>query len=100
MSVDKGTFGRSNATIIFEDIDLKAKIGRTIGSLGSSHLVVLTSPEAITLLEQTDSGNLIFTTIFRARSKQNGEHIAVMSRHVSILGDPLPSQYHGTCKNH
>lgn len=100
VSINKGTFGQPNVVSIYDAIDLKSKTGRHIGGAGASDVVVLTNPDAITLFEQTNSGNLVFTTIFRARSQQNGEHIAVMSRHVSIMGDPLPSQYHGTCESH
>jgi hypothetical protein len=85
VQVEKGNFGGANTASIFDTIDLKGGTGRHIGSLGSSDLVVMASSDAITLFEQTDSGNLIFTTIFRAISKQNGKHIAVTSRHMSIL---------------
>jgi hypothetical protein len=97
VSVEKDTFGKPNVELTFDAIDLKAGTGRIIGNAGGSDLVVLGGSEAITLIEQTGSGNFVFTTIFKATAKRNGEYIAVMSRHISMPGGPLPSQYHGTC---
>jgi len=39
------------------------------------------------------------TTIFPQYAKGTNDFIVVHSRHfIGLLGDPMPSQYHGTCK--
>ena len=97
VSVTRGNFGSPNVSVTFDAIDLVTGTGRIIGNSGASDVVVLTSGAGLTLLENTGTGNFVFTTIFTDRTRATGEYIAVMSRHMSISGRPVPSQYHGTC---
>lgn len=97
VSVLRGNFGSPNVSVTFDAIDLVAGTGRLIGNAGASDIVVLASGAGLTLIESTDTGNYVFTTIFADKAKASGEFIAVMSRHMSFDGRPFPSQYHGTC---
>ena len=46
-------------------------------------------------VEVTDTGNVMTTTVF---DRSNGKDFpAVHSRHTSVAGEPLPSQYRGDC---
>ena len=47
-------------------------------------------------MEQTGFGSINLTTVFARRA--SGGFIAVASRHVDLLTNPLPSQYHGVCQ--
>lgn len=71
---------------------------RVIGNQegGDVHLVV--RPPGLTFIEGTPSGNVIVTTAFPHEAESPEEFTAVQSRHVDIMGSPLPSQWHGTCK--
>lgn len=85
-----------NTTTHFDSIDLKKRTARLIGNQGAADLVVFTTGAGLTFFETTGSGNVVFTTVFG--SQGNGKYIAVMSRHMDIIGKPMPSQYYGTCQ--
>lgn len=97
ISVDRATFGNPSATVHYDAVDVKAGTGRMIGNAGSTDLVVVSTSAGITLIEQTGSGNLVFTTVFRTRQKGTSEYAAVMSRHIDTPPGPFPSQYSGSC---
>ncbi len=87
-----------DATIIFDSIDIEKGKARMIANQGSSDVMVIATFRSITFIEQIESGNMSFTSIFPNYSKGTGDFIAVTSRHMNLPGGPLPSQYHGTCK--
>jgi len=70
---------------------------RIIGNAGAKDLTVVSSKELIHFLETTPSGNLNITTVFDARTK-DGRYKAVHSRHMTMMGGPLPSQAYGFCR--
>lgn len=92
----KVTVGREDFTLHFDGIDVKAQKARLIGNQGAGDLGVLATGAGLHFMEQTGWGNINFTTVFASRAA--GGFIAVASRHVDLLGGPLPSQYHGVCK--
>lgn len=87
----------SSFTIIYDNIDLQNKTARSIGNIGATDETLILTGTGITFIEQTIVGNLIFTTIFPILNRE-GDFIAVMSRHMEMIGIPMPSQYHGSCK--
>lgn len=97
VAIERGNFGKPTVVVTFDSIDLSAGTGRVIGNAGASDLVVLSGSQSFTLVEQTGTGNYVFTTIFQAKAHSTGEYIAVMSRHMATPSGPFPSQYHGTC---
>jgi len=91
--------GRSgpDTTLTFDSIDTQSGTARLISS-GAADVAVLTGPSGVTFIEQTDAGNMNFTTIFPYSQPPRSEtFIFVRSRHFFIRG-PFPSQYHGTCR--
>jgi len=71
-----------------------------IGNLAAVDVAVLRTLGAVTFIEQTTLGSVNVTTVFETRppALQAG-FIAVHSRHAAgMMGPPVPSQYHGTCR--
>jgi len=83
---------------IFDSIDIKQGEARIIGNQGSSDIILIGSPTGLTFIEQTGSGNVIFTTVFPLYSPGTDQFCAVMSRHMNLFTKALPSQYYGTCR--
>lgn len=80
----------------YDAIDLKNGRARVISSSGATDLTVTAGPYGLTFTENFIAG-ISITTVFSKYKKGTREFIAVLSRHVAVLGPPLPSQYHGTC---
>lgn len=89
---------RFDVALHFDSINLKTKTARLIGSQGAADVTLYLLPSGLTFAEETGSGNMVFTTIFASQKEGTDEFIAVTSRHMDLMGSPLPSQYHGTCK--
>jgi hypothetical protein len=84
-------------TMYFDSIDLKNNKARLIGSVGATDVTAIPSLQGIHFLEQTDSGNIMLTTVFFDNEKGIANYIAVTSRHIALFGSaPMPQQYHGT----
>lgn len=88
--------GEEELMLHFDSIDQKAGTARMIGNEGADDVSVLGRSANITIVERTDFGNFTFTTIYP--DFQNGEFVAVHSRHIDLPNGPRSSQYHGTCK--
>ena len=86
-----------NFTITIDNVDAANGTARIIGDTGASDLIVVSGAGVLHFLEGTGSGNMNVTTIFNA-STPASQLKAVHSRHVLILGDPLPSQAYGYCR--
>jgi len=82
----------------FDSIDPKGGKARLIGNQGATDVLVLPSSSGLTFVEATSAGNFSFTTVYASHCGAAGIFSAVMSRHMNLLGEPLSSQYHGTCK--
>ncbi len=54
--------------------------------------------ESSGFIEQMVSGDLVFITVLSEYAEGGKDFIAAMSRHISLCGRPLLSQYHGTCE--
>jgi hypothetical protein len=96
LKIERGNFGKPSVELVFDAINLKSRTGRMIGNNGAADLVVISS-DPLTLLEVTDAGNPILTSIFIQDAETVNRIPAVMSRHVSFFG-AAPSQYYGHCK--
>ena len=83
---------------IFDSIDIKQGNARIVGNQGSADAILLWSPSGITFIESTGSGNMVFTTVFPFYKSGTIEFCAVMSRHMNLRTEALPSQFYGTCK--
>jgi hypothetical protein len=96
VAIEKDTFASATH---FDSIDLKSGKARLIGDQGASDVSVWATASGITFVEQTGFGNLVFTTVFSERIPGKADFYAVVSRHMLMLrGNPLPSQYHGSCR--
>jgi hypothetical protein len=92
------TTQRERFELIFDQVDAQKGTGRLIGNFGGSNVTVLAADEAITILEPVSTGIVQITVIYAARAG-DGTFKAVHSRHTSVPGgEPLPSQYYGTCR--
>lgn len=81
-----------------DGIDTSKDTARIIGNAGAEVLTTVSTRESIHFLETTPSGNLNITTVFDARTK-DGRYKAVHSRHMTMMGGPLPSQAYGFCRS-
>lgn len=91
--LESDNFGKA---VNYDAIDLKNESARVIGPSGASDLAVTAGVYGLTLTESF-IGGVSITTVFSDYKKGSREFIAVLSRHVGVMGPPIPSQYHGTC---
>lgn len=87
-----------DASLIIDSIDIRGQKARIIGKERPSEAIVLATPAGLTFIEQIVSGDLVFITVFPEYAEGREAFVAVMSRHMSLWGRPLLSQYHGTCE--
>lgn len=84
--------------LVFDQIDGAKGTGRLIGNQGGGDVVVVASPEVTMILETVAAGAIQVTAIYSAR-RPDGAYKAVHSRHTAVFGgEPLPSQYYGSCR--
>jgi hypothetical protein len=88
--------GQEELVLHFDSIDQKTGTARMIGNEGADDVSVLGRSANITIVERTGFGSFTFTTIYP--DFQNGEFVAVHSRHIDLPNGPRSSQHHGTCK--
>ena len=86
------------AVLQFDSVDKKNGKARLIGNQSAADVTLQLTPRGLTFVEETGSGNSSITTVFPDDAKGTRDFVVVHSRHISGLGSPLPSQYHGTCK--
>lgn len=79
-----------------DGIDRRAGTARLIGNAGASDLGVVTGARAMHFVELTAGGSMNVTTVFPGETAKGLR--AVHSRHVALLGGPLPSQHYGFCR--
>ncbi|MGI9338584.1 MAG: hypothetical protein ACR2P4_08760 [Gammaproteobacteria bacterium] len=97
VNVSSDNFGEGGR-VFYTDINHKSNTAKSSGNNGESDLVVIATPGGINFLEATGVGNMIFTSIFADYAEPEAKkYFAVTSRHVNVFGNPIPSQYHGTC---
>ena len=84
--------------LIFDSIDLKNKTARIIGNEGADNVTVLLTLSGITFIEITGADNITITTVFPFYIKGTNQFAGVHSRYMNLMFEPLPSQFHGTCK--
>jgi hypothetical protein len=93
--VSLAEWGKNNA-MDFDAIDVRRGTARVLGADGSSNERVLVTASGLTFIEETGFGNLNIVTVF---TRPVGEaYPMVESRHLTMPGGLLPSQYHGTCR--
>jgi hypothetical protein len=95
---EKGAFVAKPAEgISFDlaDIDKDAQTARLVRKEGSATLKVVEALGAYHFIEVAMEGFLNVTTIYE---REGAELPAVHSRHVAVLGEPVVSQYRGTCR--
>ena len=95
VKVEKDNF---DASVVFDSIDFATGKAMLIGEIGAVDVVVFATATGLTFIEETGAGNLHITTVFATYAKGTTDFIVVTSRHLMFLSEPLPSQYHGTCK--
>jgi hypothetical protein len=88
----------SEFDFFFSAIDLEKKKATIIGNAGSEEVSVIANGKGTTFFELTPTGNRNFTTVFPYFSETLSGFAAVHSRHINLLGAPIPSQWHGICK--
>jgi hypothetical protein len=80
----------------FDSISVAQGTARFLGNNASVDVGVAIYGSTLNFFEFTAAGSFIVTTVFPNQT-QTGRFPSVMSRHVSILGQPLPSQWIGSC---
>ena len=98
IKISKCSESKEASYLTFDLIDIKNQSARLVANVGAEDVQVMLTPEGMTFVEYTPSGNINITTIFPYTLKSSGEFVFVQSRHIKLLGQPLPQQYYGTCK--
>ena len=81
----------------FDSINLSKNSARLIANVGAGDVQVFATAGGLSFVEWPSLGNPVTTTVFPSLASGGG-FTAVTSRHtVTLLGAPLPGQYHGTC---
>lgn len=80
----------------YDSIDIKNGRARMITLVGAADLSVTVGDYGLTFTESFPAG-ISIATVFSEYKSGTSEFIAVLSRHVDVIGLPFPSQYHGTC---
>jgi hypothetical protein len=96
---EKGAFARKPVdkfAFTVRDIDRTQMTARLERKDGLAMLRMVQAVDALHFIEVGVEGYLNLTTVYE--KQPNGEHPAVHSRHVAVLGEPLVSQYRGTCQ--
>jgi hypothetical protein len=94
----KPQVGQQEFGFTLDGIDHKARKARLIGNVGAVDLAVIDGYKVTTFIETTASGNVNVTTVFAAAAPGVRRFRAVHSRHVHMLGGPIPSQAYGYCE--
>lgn len=79
------------------DVDLSSQKAALVTPKGKGELKIVRAIGANHFLEVITEGFLNITTIYEAPAA-DGSLPAAHSRHFGLLGQPVVSQYHGTCK--
>lgn len=79
------------------EVDLRGQTASLITPKGKGGLKIVRAIGANHFLEVITEGFLNITTIYESPAA-DGSLPAVHSRHFGLLGQPVVSQYHGTCK--
>jgi hypothetical protein len=79
------------------EIDAAKQTAVQKSAKGEGPLRVVRAVGALHFLEVVSEGYLNITTIYD-KDTAKGEHPAVHSRHFGVLGEPIVSQYTGSCK--
>lgn len=88
---------RESFILHFDSIEPDTRRARLIGNVAAEDVLTSLTQSGITFVEITGSGNVNFTTVFPRYKRGTEEFIAVTSRHLLLLDNPVPSQHHGTC---
>ena len=99
-SYDKGAFAAetvSPLSLSVSAIDLDAQTAVLQTQRGTGQLRVVQAVNALHFLEVVTEGYLAITTIYD-KDEAKGTYPAVHSRHYGVLGQPIVTQYQGTCE--
>lgn len=75
-------------------LDTDDNTAQMIGNNGATEVMPINGPDSLTFIELTGFKNVNTTTIFLSTDN----NLVVHSRHPSLLGKPLASQYYGECE--
>jgi len=87
-----------NLTKVLETSRATGYAGLVIGADGFTWPVIAAKGvRTVTFIEVTETGNVMATTAFIEERTVDGRIPAVHSRHTSVPGGAIPSQYSGAC---
>lgn len=98
---EKGAFRKDTAAkLVFDlvEINLDAQSAKLVASVGAEagSVRVVRAINANHFLEVANEGFLNLTTVYD-RDAATGAHPAVHSRHFGLIGQPVYTQYTGSC---
>jgi hypothetical protein len=97
---DKGKFAAEKASPLsfgIAAIDTKAQTAELRTERGTGRLRVVQAVNATHFLEVVTEGYLNVTTVYD-KDDATGVYPAVHSRHFALVGQPLVTQYQGSCE--
>ena len=109
-SFEKGTKGtwkgksvnveknNKKSDIEFDSINIMSGEAYRTDKHKSTSVIAMLTTSNLTFIEQTDAGNVAFTTVSSVYADGSKEFIAVNSEHVLVSATSFARQYHGTCK--
>ncbi len=91
---------KSQASSVYDNIDIVNKKARMIGSSGTGDEEIITTESSVTFIDRDISGiidKVSMTTIFPDNHNANS-YVCVMSFHTVVMNTPIPQQYYGTAQ--
>jgi len=99
--LEQGVFkgGPTQASLVFDvtDIDMDAQTAKLRFGAREVPVKLVQAISAVHFIEVAGEGYLNLTTIYAVAGNEQS-YPAVHSRHFGVLGQPVVSQYRGTCK--
>ena len=101
-SYNHGSYGAAKSGRLafdIQNIDQKAQSAQLKNGQATSELKLVQALDARHYIEVTVAGYLNITTVYDSGDDGGDTWLAVHSRHLGIVGQPVVSQYRGTCKS-
>lgn len=85
-------------TFTFSELNQTAGTARLSGPGGSSIVGMLVTAAGVTFVEKLSSGGIVVTTVYASTERTARTYLMADTRHNSILGSPIVSQFFGICR--
>lgn len=91
------TPSKNEITFTLNELNKSTGTARLTGPGGSGTVKMLVTSAGVTFVETLGSGGVIFTTVYASTDTAARTYLVADTRHNSILGSPIISQFFGVC---